>query len=71
MEKEKTVKYKSKKFAIRIVNLFKYLFEEKKETVMSKQLLKSDTSSEQTSLCSISPRGEISTRYVAPPLRKN
>ncbi len=35
---------KSKAFAIRIVNLYKYLLEEKKEYVMSKQLLRCGTS---------------------------
>jgi four helix bundle protein len=44
MEKEKTARYKSKKFAVRIVNLYKYLCEEKREYIMSKQLLKSGTS---------------------------
>lgn len=44
MDKEKTVKSKSKKFAVRIVNLYKYLCDEKKEFVLSKQLLRSGTS---------------------------
>ena len=35
---------KSKKFAIRCVNLYKYLCKEKSEFVMSKQLLRSGTS---------------------------
>ena len=35
---------KSLKFAIRVVNLYKYLVNEKKETVMSKQILRSGTS---------------------------
>lgn len=35
---------KSKAFAIRIINLYKYLCEEKKEFVLSKQLLRSGTS---------------------------
>ena len=35
---------KSQKFAIRIVNLYKYLVNEKRETVMSKQVLRSGTS---------------------------
>ena len=39
-----TVKEKSFQFAIRIVNLYKYLQEEKKEFVLSKQVLKSGTS---------------------------
>ena len=35
---------KSKKFAIRIYNLYKYLCEEKKEFILAKQLLRSGTS---------------------------
>ena len=35
---------KSLKFAIRIVNLYKYLIDEKKEFVISKQVLRSGTS---------------------------
>ena len=35
---------KSKRFAIRIVNLYRFLCEEKNEYVMSKQLLRSGTS---------------------------
>ena len=38
------VEDKSKKFAIRIVNLYKYLTEEQKEYVLSKQLLRCGTS---------------------------
>ena len=44
MNKENTARNKSKKFAIRIVNLYKYLCDEKKEYVLSKQLLRSGTS---------------------------
>ena len=35
---------KSKRFAIRIVKLYKYLCDEKKDVVLSKQLLRSGTS---------------------------
>jgi len=35
---------KSKKFAIRVYNLYKYLCDEKKEFVIAKQLLRSGTS---------------------------
>ena len=35
---------KSLAYAVRIVNLYKYLCEQKRETVMSKQLLRSGTS---------------------------
>ena len=43
MEKKKA-RDKSKDFAIRIVNLYKYLRDEKREFVLSKQLLRSGTS---------------------------
>jgi four helix bundle protein len=42
--KESILKIKSFKFAIRIVNLYKYLCEVKKEFVLSKQILRSGTS---------------------------
>ena len=35
---------KSKKFAIRVINLYKYLCKEKNEYIMSKQILRSGTS---------------------------
>ena len=41
--KENTVKLKSFEFALRIVKLYKYLIEVKKEFVLSKQLLRSGT----------------------------
>lgn len=42
--KESILKDKSFKFAVRIVNLYKYLCDEKKEFVLSKQVLRSGTS---------------------------
>ncbi len=42
--KENIVKNKSFEFAVRVVNLYKYLIENKKEYVISKQLLRSGTS---------------------------
>ena len=42
--KEKVVLEKSFAFAVRIVNLYKYLTEQKKEYVLSKQLLRCGTS---------------------------
>jgi four helix bundle protein len=39
--KENILKNKSFNFAIRIINLYKYLCEEKKEFVLSKQILRS------------------------------
>ncbi|MFI3294232.1 MAG: four helix bundle protein [Rikenellaceae bacterium] len=42
--KDNIVKHKSFQFAIRIVNLYKYLCESEKEYVLSKQLLRCGTS---------------------------
>ncbi|MCY7362058.1 MAG: four helix bundle protein [Ignavibacteria bacterium] len=42
--KENVVKDKSFKFAVRIVRLYQYLCEEKREYVLSKQILRSGTS---------------------------
>lgn len=42
--KDNVIETKSKKFAIRIVRLYQYLCNEKKEYVLSKQLLRSGTS---------------------------
>ena len=41
---ENVIEIKSFDFAVRIVNLYKYLTNEKKEFVLSKQLLRSGTS---------------------------
>ncbi len=43
-EERQTALLKSKRFAIRIVKLYQYLCEEKKEFVMSKQVLRCGTS---------------------------
>lgn len=42
--KENIIVDKSKAFALRIIKLYKYLCEEKKEYVLSKQILRSGTS---------------------------
>ena len=42
--KSNTIKEKSYKFAVRIVKLYQYLIGEKKEYVLSKQILRSGTS---------------------------
>ena len=42
--KQTIIEVKSFEYAIRIVNLYRYLCEEKKEYILSKQLLKSGTS---------------------------
>lgn len=68
MEKEKTVKFKSKRFAVRIVNLYKYLCDEKKEYVLSKQVLRSGTSigaNIAESECAISEKDFLSKIYIA------
>lgn len=44
MKKDNVVQIKSYAFAIRIVNVYKYLSNEKKEFVLSKQLLRCGTS---------------------------
>jgi four helix bundle protein len=44
MKNDNIIQQKSFAFAIRIVNLYKYLTNEKKEFVLSKQLLRSGTS---------------------------
>jgi len=44
LSRENILKDKSYKFALRIVNLYKYLAENKKEFVLSKQILRSGTS---------------------------
>ncbi|MDD6641640.1 MAG: four helix bundle protein [Bacteroidales bacterium] len=41
---ENLILVKSKAFALRIINLYKYLCEEKKEFVLSKQIVRSGTS---------------------------
>ena len=42
--KQSILKDKNKLFALRVIRLYKYLCEEKKEYVLSKQLLRSGTS---------------------------
>jgi four helix bundle protein len=44
MKQDNIIQEKSFAFAIRIVNLYKFLCEEKKEFVLSKQILRSGTS---------------------------
>lgn len=44
MKKDNVLQIKSYAFSIRIVNLYKYLSQEKREFVLSKQLLRSGTS---------------------------
>ena len=68
MEQEKTVKFKSKNFSVRVVNLYKYLCDEKKEFVLSKQILRSGTSigaNIAESECAISEKDFLSKIYIA------
>ena len=63
-----TVKSKSKKFAVRTVKLYKYLCEEKKEYVISKQMLRSGISigaNIAESECAYSKKDFLSKLYIA------
>ena len=63
-----TAKFKSKKFAVRIVNLYKYLGNDKKEYVLSKQILRSGTSigaNIAEAECGISKKDFLSKIYIA------
>ena len=65
---ENAVKIKSKKFAIRIVNLYKYLYNDKNEFVLSKQILRSGTSigaNITEALCASSKKDFINKMYIA------
>lgn len=68
MENNKTAKYKSKKFALRIVQLYKFLTTDKKEFVLSKQILRSGTAigaNLAESTCAISDKDFLSKVYIA------
>lgn len=68
MDKTQTVRHKSKKFAVRIIRLYQYLCNEKKEFVLSKQLLRSGTSigaNLAESECAISKKDFLSKIYIA------
>jgi four helix bundle protein len=63
-----TAKFKSKKFAVRIVNMYKYLCLEKKEYVLSKQILRSGTSigaNLSEAECAISKKDFTNKVYIA------
>lgn len=68
IETENTAKYKSKKFALRIVKLYKYMCDDKKEFVMSKQILRSGTSigaNLAEAECAISKKDFLAKVYIA------
>ena len=59
---------KSKDFAVRVVRLYKYLTETKKENVMSKQLLRAGTSigaNVAEAQCACSRKDFLSKMYIA------
>ena len=65
---EHTAKVKSKRFAVRIVRLYKYLCEEKHEYIMSRQLLKSGTSigaNLAEAECAISKKDFLAKIYIS------
>jgi four helix bundle protein len=62
------IQNKSKDFAIRIVNLYKYLVTEKKEYILSKQLLRSGTSigaNLSEAQCAISKNDFLAKVYIS------
>ena len=68
VDNKNTIKFKSKQFAVRIVNLYKYLCNDKKEFVLSKQILRSGTSigaNIAESECAISKKDFLSKLYIA------
>ena len=65
---ESIVFEKSKQFSVRIVNLYKYLKEDKKEYVLSTQLLRCGTSigaNIAEACCAISKKDFLSKMYIA------
>ena len=65
---ENAVLEKSKRFAVRIVNLYRYLRDDKKVFVMSNQLLRCGTSigaNIAESECAISEKDFLSKMYIA------
>ena len=65
---EDSGRVKSKRFAVRIVKLYKYLNEEKREHIMSKQLLRCGTSigaNLAEAECAISRKDFLAKVYIA------
>ena len=66
--RENAVVGKSKAFALRIIGLYKFLSDEKKEFVMSKQVLRSGTSigaNIAEAQCGISDKDFLAKMYIA------
>ena len=65
---ESTVKIKSKRFAVRIINLYECIKESKNEYVLSKQILRSGTSigaNISESECASSQKDFLNKMYIA------
>lgn len=66
--KESIIKEKSKKFALRIIRLYQVCSDERKEKVLSTQLLRSGTSigaNVNEALCAISRKDFLAKMYMA------
>ena len=66
--KDNIIQIKSKAFAIRIIRLYRYLIETKKEYVLSKQLLRSGTSIGANiceALCGVSKKDFLSKMHIS------
>ena len=66
--KDNIIQIKSKAFAIRIIRLYRYLIETKKEYVLSKQLLRSGTSIAANiceALCGVSKKDFLSKMHIS------
>ncbi len=68
MNKENIVRVKSYDFAKRIINLYKFLCSEKKEYILSKQILRSGTSIGANIVeaeCGVSRKDFVAKMYIA------
>lgn len=65
---ESTIKKKSKLFALRIIKLYRYLCDEKKEYILSKQILRSGTSigaNIAEAECAMSRKDFLAKQYIS------
>ncbi|MBP3419689.1 MAG: four helix bundle protein [Marinifilaceae bacterium] len=68
MNKTSIIRNKSRDFAIRIIRLYQYLCKEKKEYIISKQLLRAGTSigaNVNEALCGISKKDFLAKIYIS------
>ncbi len=66
--KESTARYKSKRFAVRVLHLYQHLCNDKKEYTLSKQFLRSGTSigaNLAESECAMSRKDFLAKVYIA------